>query len=779
LKHFTFIWFFLIYNYAYCQHWQKGYVVNNDETFLGHFLTDEEGNIYKIQNRGSTIDAKNKKYFNKNSLIKLNRKGEIIWELPYSYALCQLAWNAEHQIALLATISNTFTIGNITIQKADLNGEVKVYIFSINKDNSTIYNTQYLLRQTVGNAFFRIFSYEKDRIYLGGELHNKVYVISTGDSIISETMNMGATTENPYVIAFSNTGQYIWHRKYRSLYGSSQFISYGLVNLNNTIIVAGLAGFESDTSQKQYNSRGNKAFLSQIDSLGNELGRFYFNKNIRSHVYIRQIIYDIKGNVYVIGEFKDILQFKNLKYSAISTDNFFLLKLDSTLTPLWVQTSEGNGWATGMALALDRDMNIFVTGIYFGGSKKFNNIISPDLNNYNMFINRYASNGNLLNAYFPVDSNHVIPNRIEINACNRLYLSGHVDIAYNKPGIGFGNLWLEPDSIKSTGIKKSMTFMVYYDLTYPDFNKNISSCNDTLRSIADSAYTTFNWFMNDSVYIGSGKKLKIPANINFGKHYIKLVASGAKICDKDYSDTVAYVDERPDFSLGNDTSICFYDSILFKCNVYGKYLWSTNDTSVSIIVKRASNYSVQVTDTFGCIATDTLKLKHFPYKKLNLDTDKNFCSDNNGSVFIDVQGYNTYVWMPSGENTAGIDAYHEGTYTLHTTDTFGCKQSDSILIYDQCPPKIFIPNSFTPNRDGLNDRFKPVTTFIAKYEWSIFNRWGLKVYSGTENDQGWDGTYNGMPVLAETYIYILTWWGNKNFTDIKSESISGEVTLWR
>lgn len=70
-------------------------------------------------------------------------------------------------------------------------------------------------------------------------------------------------------------------------------------------------------------------------------------------------------------------------------------------------------------------------------------------------------------------------------------------------------------------------------------------------------------------------------------------------------------------------------------------------------------------------------------------------------------------------------------------------------------PVVFIPNAFSPNADGINDYFKPVTAGLNGYIFEIYDRWGTLVYSDTPESKGWDGTFKGEPVEAGTYVYRL------------------------
>lgn len=68
---------------------------------------------------------------------------------------------------------------------------------------------------------------------------------------------------------------------------------------------------------------------------------------------------------------------------------------------------------------------------------------------------------------------------------------------------------------------------------------------------------------------------------------------------------------------------------------------------------------------------------------------------------------------------------------------------------------IYIPNSFTPNGDGLNDTFGAIGEAIGEYTMQVFNRWGQLVFESTNYGKQWDGTYDGQPVPTGSYVYKL------------------------
>jgi gliding motility-associated-like protein len=86
------------------------------------------------------------------------------------------------------------------------------------------------------------------------------------------------------------------------------------------------------------------------------------------------------------------------------------------------------------------------------------------------------------------------------------------------------------------------------------------------------------------------------------------------------------------------------------------------------------------------------------------------------------------------------------------------------------------PNAFTPNGDGRNDRFRIVTYGNQlRYELSIYNNWGQRVYYGLDAQEGWDGMFRGKPCEAGTYFYYL----NATCFTGKQETHKGDLVLVR
>jgi len=122
------------------------------------------------------------------------------------------------------------------------------------------------------------------------------------------------------------------------------------------------------------------------------------------------------------------------------------------------------------------------------------------------------------------------------------------------------------------------------------------------------------------------------------------------------------------------------------------------------------------------------------------------------------------------------------TYVVTVTDTGEngfCAKSDSVTIFvfeSVCgEPNIFVPNTFTPNGDGENEELLVRGNNITDLKFSVFNRWGEKVFETSDQNIGWDGTYKGELANPAVFVYqleVVCGDGQEYFT-------KGNVTLIR
>lgn len=98
---------------------------------------------------------------------------------------------------------------------------------------------------------------------------------------------------------------------------------------------------------------------------------------------------------------------------------------------------------------------------------------------------------------------------------------------------------------------------------------------------------------------------------------------------------------------------------------------------------------------------------------------------------------------------------------------------------EDCACKIYVPNAFSPNEDGVNDIFQPyIGCPVSEYDFRVFNRWGHLVYESQNQEDGWNGEFKGQPAEASVYVYIV----KVTYDDegeLKDEIKTGDVALVR
>ena len=95
-------------------------------------------------------------------------------------------------------------------------------------------------------------------------------------------------------------------------------------------------------------------------------------------------------------------------------------------------------------------------------------------------------------------------------------------------------------------------------------------------------------------------------------------------------------------------------------------------------------------------------------------------------------------------------------FYLTVKDAIGCKGYDTVTIKIFKGTDIYVPSAFTPNRDGLNDIFRPLGTTIERLDYfRIYNRYGELIFETNDLSKGWDGTYKGQDQKADNYIWTL------------------------
>ncbi len=239
----------------------------------------------------------------------------------------------------------------------------------------------------------------------------------------------------------------------------------------------------------------------------------------------------------------------------------------------------------------------------------------------------------------------------------------------------------------------------------------------------------------------------------------------------------------------NDTIICPKNKLTLSALAANgvkpyTYTWENTFSGQNYMVAPAglTTYAVQVKDSCGNTISDAVVVN---IAQVKADFTFEYLDDNAVS-FVNQSLSNQslqYTWnfgdsSPTETTTNPIHTFSslELYYTQLTAITpEGCKD---MVSYPLPPPyELWIPDAFTPGEgDKLNAEFMAYGVGVAKFNMSIFNRWGNKIYETQNIQQGWDGTYNGKPCPEDVYVYIIDATG----VDTKKKTNkTGRITLIR
>ena len=172
-------------------------------------------------------------------------------------------------------------------------------------------------------------------------------------------------------------------------------------------------------------------------------------------------------------------------------------------------------------------------------------------------------------------------------------------------------------------------------------------------------------------------------------------------------------------------------------------------------------HSFRITDDEGCYLDTTFSIGSPEKLEITMKAVPNNCDkiDNSGYIEAWASGGTSpyrYAWAtgePQGDNR--IINLQPGGYRVRVTDNNDCVDSaNKFMEYDVCC-KVFIPDAFTPNGDGLNDRAIVLSTGEFKLtRFSIYNRFGERVFTTENIEEGWDGVWHGDLQDLATYNYF-------------------------
>ena len=283
------------------------------------------------------------------------------------------------------------------------------------------------------------------------------------------------------------------------------------------------------------------------------------------------------------------------------------------------------------------------------------------------------------------------------------------------------------------------------------------------------------WFADGNSLNDTGSMVNY-SFIDSGYKKFELIVSNEKLCADTISKSV-FVAPQPVFDLIGDRGVCLNENIslsavLSNANDYEWYFNNSEKSNGNQFSKLASSAGVfdielRALNSYQCSDTirDVIEVFKLPTPKIHLKEAMSSTGTSLDLTFSDSTGIpvSSRNWKFSNGMTGTSQSeiiILEDTGTigveLTLTDTNNCIGTASFNRFFTIKNGYYIPNTFTPNNDQMNDEFK-LEGFLKLKSFSmvIISRWGVVVFQSNDPEKGWDGTFKGDYVPNGVYPYVI------------------------
>jgi gliding motility-associated-like protein len=306
----------------------------------------------------------------------------------------------------------------------------------------------------------------------------------------------------------------------------------------------------------------------------------------------------------------------------------------------------------------------------------------------------------------------------------------------------------------------------------PNADSDTSVCNNSDTFDFMNAAPHENWVLLDAP-LGSTPIINpatgfVTGMTQNGKYTFSLTNTTCQCHDT----VVVNKDQLPIISLiSSNSPVCEGFPLFLTSAGSGNPFWSGPNGFVSNLpnpvinntsLNNAGEYTFSSASEFNCIASRIIDVTINPKPLIFISPDTTICTPAPIQLFA--SGGSSYIWNPVTGLSNPLIANPIASpavstaYTVSVTTSVGCSQMATVKIFIDaaaCEGNIFFPTAFTPNKDGINDTFRPSNGYsvLVEFELSIYNRWGQLVFFSKNPILGWDGTYKGLPQDSNTFVW--------------------------
>ncbi len=323
-----------------------------------------------------------------------------------------------------------------------------------------------------------------------------------------------------------------------------------------------------------------------------------------------------------------------------------------------------------------------------------------------------------------------------------------------------------------------------------DTSVNLCEFSQTSLEVQSLPNHTYQWFLNGSILTGATSPTLNASQA--GSYQCQLTSPAG--CSNLSAEVVVNLLPLPAALTPSAAGSLCEGSLLQLTapNQMGGYRWrgpagfasTLQNPSIPNARPSQSGWYYLQAESNGCLSpADSVFVEIQPQlPEINISGNNRICVGNPIAFSATEVPNARYVWiLPNGDSVLGRELTLEnswlsdsGTYILKVTR--GSCAADELSIYATVNDfKFFFPTAFTPNGDGLNDEFYPVTSFTGAYELRIYDRWGRIIFQTTDPQARWNGHIDGNLGAPSAYSYVLYYDGCRSAPEV----VYGSVFLLR
>ncbi len=455
--------------------------------------------------------------------------------------------------------------------------------------------------------------------------------------------------------------------------------------------------------------------------------------------------------------------FKHQQFSLYllgnGADNSFLLKTDTAFNLLYSKRIITSGGFLASGIQIAGDSSVYMSGVYINGVYKSNGAL--------LKFDKQGSLGNCTSS-FPVETD----NYQSVTAITLPYTLNDGVVSTRSNQLQYLPITLRHAANLCNSAANCDTLLIsgpteVCSLGVPiNYQWNTgSNCSQTPLFAFDTSFVNLTIRENNQL------------SVTFKQAGSTIISSSFTTGCNTFSDSLmVFINPGFNPNLLRDTTICTGDTIEVAVpELLTNVTWHDGSTANKRNFTNAGKYWFDAMDPCNATYSDTIVVKLFPPNTFFTDEDTSICNTQN-FILPAPAGVDNLLWS-NGSTQNEITISQSGNYGFTGIDANGCHTGDSIDVrFIACISGMQVPNAFTPNGDGLNDIFKPLTDLsLTQYSFTIYARWGQVLFSSKDLSVGWNGQFAGKTMPAGTYVWQL------NYQTLAGQSFTekGQVTLIR